>query len=565
MAEVQGPTIYFDAQIRGLDKVADDLKRSVSTNATKQFGRLAEKIEGVTDGFDKMRGAVDATGDTLRLFGIQGVRVANAIEDISDPARRATLSLAMLREQASPGRLMRFNRALSDTQAELALTRAQLGPVGGALEALALAAGAAMLAMGAFVTKGLKRIIDESPRATGELERLNDKMGDLQEGAARVALGHADVADAMAGANIVTDRLDGSIERASGGMTNMEDALQAVWIGFKIANPVIGLGGAALTALSAVGRDASTVMGDLASVVSDAAGSFDGLADSALSALDTIESRAVGALNSVLDLGAEILAAQQKKMQQRRRRRGGGGGGARRRREERRAAEIAAITGPATTGLEFALQRAAERGVGAQAQGAASPIGQANAQLTETARLLGEIDTQALATRGAMDNLAQSVGGALAQSFLDLGSTVGVALGQFAIGASSLAEFGQAIQGLFSDLSSTIGDFFLKTGLGMLFINPGAGAGLIAAGIGLKALSGILGGAGAGGGSRGSGGGAAAASTDPSRFLRPERSMEPSVTNLKVVILGEEIERPVTRFMDDVARRGGFRNLQTRT
>ena len=119
---------------------------------------------------------------------------------------------------------------------------------------------------------------------------------------------------------------------------------------------------------------------------------------------------------------------------------------------------------------------------------------------------------------------------------------------------------------LFGNLSSTIGSFFVQTGMGMFVLNPGGGTAMIAAGIALQALGGFMNAKGSANAGSGSGHGRSLGPVNASAFtpVDPRKTAEAQTTHLKVVILGEEIERPVTRWMDGIARRGGFRHIATR-
>jgi hypothetical protein len=48
------------------------------------------------------------------------------------------------------------------------------------------------------------------------------------------------------------------------------------------------------------------------------------------------------------------------------------------------------------------------------------------------------------------------------------------------------------MESLVGQIAGQWGDLFLKQGIGLMFLDPVAGAGLLAAGIGLKALSGFM-------------------------------------------------------------------------
>jgi hypothetical protein len=68
-------------------------------------------------------------------------------------------------------------------------------------------------------------------------------------------------------------------------------------------------------------------------------------------------------------------------------------------------------------------------------------------------------------------------------------SSIGSALVK---GENVFAAFGKSILGLFGDIALQLGQFYLLLGIGNLFLNPGAAAGQIAAGLGLSVLGGAL-------------------------------------------------------------------------
>ena len=139
-------------------------------------------------------------------------------------------------------------------------------------------------------------------------------------------------------------------------------------------------------------------------------------------------------------------------------------------------------------------------------------------------------------------------------------------MGAFAAGVGTLGEFGDSVLDMFSDLSSQIGSFFIKTGIGMAFISPGTGAGLIAAGLGLQFLSGALGAKGSGnaGGGKTSGGGGTGSSSAVTREIQrslrgPDRGGQ--TTNIEVVIAGRAIEPEMVSIVDDMVRLRRSRTL----
>lgn len=100
-------------------------------------------------------------------------------------------------------------------------------------------------------------------------------------------------------------------------------------------------------------------------------------------------------------------------------------------------------------------------------------------------------------------NLANAVNGALSAGFGRAFLNVGKALKN---GDNAFSAFGEGIKNTLGDVASATGDLYIKQGVGLLWADPAAGAGLIAAGGALKVLAGTLGGGG-GSSSGGVGGG----------------------------------------------------------
>jgi hypothetical protein len=148
-----------------------------------------------------------------------------------------------------------------------------------------------------------------------------------------------------------------------------------------------------------------------------------------------------------------------------------------------------------------------------------------------------------------------------AESFMQLGSSVAFAMGEMAAGASTLKDAGQ--------IAGSFGQLFVQMGAGFLLVSPGIGAGLIAAGLGLQFLSGVL--SGKGSGNRGGGGGRSSAggagrdiAREISRSLRPSGDDGPAVTNIEVVIGGRSIQPEMVAIIDDIARQRRSRYLGRR-
>jgi hypothetical protein len=589
MAEVMGPTIYFDAQIKGLEGIQKGFKDAFS-KINVDADKIGRSLDKATEGMERMRQQVDQTVDPLRMFGKRGIELANAIDDITDPARRSAIALRELRAQANPDALQRFNNKLNDMGAELEMAKVKAGPLGLAIGAVTGAVVAGLAAMAAYVGRGLKLLVDESEEAQRRLKILESRFDDLNKAVASAVIGHADLADAMAGLDKVIDDVDDGIRSLSQDQFGLEIAIDAVVMGLKLAFPALGLFSAAMKVLAEIGATVPPLLKNVGSGLNDLVSAFGAATDAAFDFFNALPRKVTGGLGGIgnvlkgwADAGgeAQLRAAERqaaRAVEAATRRGGGGGGRSKTDRAKQLQEESAALVGVLANDLDLMMERARESfkvkfmaPLKAQAQAlldsgemdGLAEIGKRNLEALQA------MDAQAMVMDAQFAKLADGGLSIAINGFIGLADAVSMAMGEFLVGAGSLKEFGKSLLQAIADMASQFGSLFLLMGTGFQFI-PGlqpAGGGLIAAGLGLKVLAGALGAVAAGGagGGRGSGRGGGAAAVDPSRFMRPERDTEPSVTNLKVVILGEEIERPVTRFIDDVARRGGFRNLATRT
>lgn len=166
-----------------------------------------------------------------------------------------------------------------------------------------------------------------------------------------------------------------------------------------------------------------------------------------------------------------------------------------------------------------------------------------------------------------MADLGKNVGSVVANSFVELGSSVAGAFGEMAAGVMTLKAFGDSILDFFGNLASQIGKFFIQTGIGMLFIDPFAGAGLMAAGLALSFMGGILGGKGSGN-AKGSGGGRSSKDKrqifDVDRRFRKDPEERQKSFNIEVVIAGEQIDRPMVNIFDRIHRLNRSRQVARR-
>jgi TP901 family phage tail tape measure protein len=120
--------------------------------------------------------------------------------------------------------------------------------------------------------------------------------------------------------------------------------------------------------------------------------------------------------------------------------------------------------------------------------------------ISEAFKVLGK---DISATSGAIAKTAQSVlAGGIGKASSQIGANLRAGKGAF-------DDFGLAVEGIFGDLASSIGDFYIKDGIAKLAGGYPGGAAEISAGLGLKVLGGFLGGSSSGSSDSSSSGGAA--------------------------------------------------------
>ena len=156
----------------------------------------------------------------------------------------------------------------------------------------------------------------------------------------------------------------------------------------------------------------------------------------------------------------------------------------------------------------------------------------------------------------------------VADGFIQMGNAVAYAMGEFAAGTSNISMLGDAILDMFGGLASNIGSFFIQSGIGLMFLSPAQGAGLIAAGLAMQALAGFLGGKGSGnrgsGGGGGSKGAASSITREVQRSLRGPDDRGPMNQTIEVVIAGRSIEPEMVNVINDITRLNRSRQLARR-
>lgn len=251
------------------------------------------------------------------------------------------------------------------------------------------------------------------------------------------------------------------------------------------------------------------------------------------------------------------------------RRRGGGGGGRRRKQVPGLHPALEAFLTEAPTESEFfATPAVAAPSIIAQEfaqtlEATAAMAGPMKTELDALISQLNEIDLVGGRLKSTFDEIGFVIGQTLGRGMLDLAGGLASTFGAFAVGQATISDFGDVILGTFGDMAGQLGQFFVKTGLAMMFMpgGVGSGVGLIAGGLALQALGGAMG-ASASGGNQGAATGRGGSQVAPSAFtpMDMRQTEQQRTDNINITIEGDTIARAV----DNSARRGVMRHLQVR-
>jgi hypothetical protein len=184
-----------------------------------------------------------------------------------------------------------------------------------------------------------------------------------------------------------------------------------------------------------------------------------------------------------------------------------------------------------------------------------------NAEVAEEERTLKKAEELKKKIADFKSELGKSMDALGLQNLQDALSGIGTTLGS---AARSGEDFGDAIgatmEALVGQIAGQWGDLFLKQGIGLMFLDPVAGAGLLAAGIGLKALSGFMSGGDTTGDQGSSGASGVQASATTTTAARPEASygyFEGGRSPVTIVTNDAASIRTMQNRLNFVAARGG--------
>jgi hypothetical protein len=543
-------------------------------NQNQQLGEVSSKLEKVgkqleksTDGFDKLRSAVDATGDRLRIFGKKGKAIADAIEDnIADPIERARLSMKHFRIMTSRTEtgVGKFGKALGRFKVDVAVADQQFSEFGLSFARMGIAAAAAGAALVAFGVKSVGAFIAKNVEAKESTDGLTAAFTTLQEEVGGLIFQRAGLGgffdDMSTGLRGVADEV-----REINRLMDAGEFMNAVRI---------------LTGINRAPSNSETILtgggGSVTTTTTESKGMKPGSPE--YIAFQARRQRESDRMEAAAQRELDGFASKPKG-------RGGRGGGgraaARARERDARVGSLAALNSQKARSDARERSRLASldgsAGIGAIARGnqtgafgadmdaikakTAAALEGNTAKLSEFKRGLEAANAP---TMSFFDALAR--GAEMAQSqFVGLGSAIGGALGTLAVGKSTIGDFGKSMLGVLGSIATQWGTFFLTAGTGFSFLPGGQGAspGMIAAGIGLTALgagiSALSAGSSGRSAGRGSSGGSAA---DIARDITRPRDDKPTETNIQVFVAADQIRDPIIRAVDESVRLGRSRYLQ---
>lgn len=599
-------------------KVGGDLSGALA-RITAQSNALGKSIAGIGDAgklksfgvalqdqaeaLHALRSGIDDTVERLNLFGDAGAGLAGEINKISDPMKRLELGQLALSGQTS-----KLGTALSGVSQKMAEMKTRAAIALGGVENLELVMGAAGIAAGTLAAAIGGTLAAAYDRATNGLEKYlekNKQAKALQDFAAQAADANAqelgksvsrlssDFELAQAASTSFFDKVLTNSAKLLQSTTTNSAAFQDLW---GVQLPGLLSGGADLFGKVFVETARITLHIDkLEKAFSRLATPLKNTFNATQTLTQTFNGQQV-AVNQ-LTLSLQTYGAQLDEVARKASSatpyldaltggrgsqeaggaavapfaRGGGGGGGRP--DDRRQRFGAALAG----GVGAAAGRGQEGGEAAQGLGgvAAGAAGRSGLGGVAGAGALGgqgggaaaDLQTAQLAQGVTQGKLLTSIlndGKAAAQGLA--GSLADVAAG-LASGSLKAGDFGNAIKGAFGSIFKDLGRGFVLQGTALLFTPGGqaAGAGMIAAGLGLSVLGGAMS-RGGGSSSASAGGGGSAAAGAVSAAARqaagatPQETRGPSTVILRV---GErELQGTLVELTQDGQARGMGRRMR---
>lgn len=525
---------------------AELIKRS-----TSGLDDLRSAVEEVGDGLESLRGKsgarirdaildnVDAPEQRLKLFRREldqeltgtGPAALRALRPLNDALGRSAAEFEILKAKAGPAGEIAIDvlRGMGIEATSMASLVSSAGLLAaGALGGLALAAGGAALALGVGgLASSVKEYVKSSEEATERAELFEAQTTALQVSVGRLTYDVLGLDDAISGLTFGTGIVVDQVDRLDSGTIQLADKF--VDLGLK-ATPL----GDVFVSLKDLGGGVLTIFSSLSDEGDRLAQSVKGASDSYEDFNSQLE-RSIKLADAATKAGAQESGSGDRLAQQR----------------GRQASSAATISkgalpkrqgsGPKRKSIEPARNRASSLVAGAIDFGDSNSealfdfqrtdtelpflIGDVRAPFEELAGVVadetssrGNARRRGRAEQDALKNLGFADGGEFEKQIGRLKTLGGVlddakgaatgfgvalseALAGLASGGLTLDNFGAAIRGAFGSLWSDLGRGFVAQGIALGFAGDFAGgAALVAAGIGLQATAGLVGGKGKGGG-----------------------------------------------------------------
>lgn len=595
----------LDQKLKSITAQSNAFGKSIAglgdASKLKSFGVA---LQDQAEALHALRSGIDDTVERLNLFGDAGAGLAGEINKTSDPMKRLELGQLALSGQTS-----KLGTAISGVSQKMVEMKTRAAIALGGVENLELVMGAAGIAAGTLAAVIGGTLAAAYDRATNGLEKYlekNKQAKALQDFAAQAADANAqelgksvsrlssDFELAQAASTSFFDKYLTSASKILQNQSTYSKEFQALW---GVQAPA--LLGPALDLVGDLGRgfaDATLHIDKLGKVFGSLATPLKNTFNATQTLTQTFNGQQV-AVNQ-LTLSLQTYGAQLDEVARKASSatpyldaltggrgsqeaggaavapfaRGGGGGGGRP--DDRRQRFGAALAG----GVGAAAGRGQEGGEAAQGLGgaAAGAAGRSGLGGVAGAGALGgqgggaaaDLQTAQLAQGVTQGKLLTSIlndGKAAAQGLA--GSLADVAAG-LASGSIKAGDFGSAIKGAFGGIFKDLGRGFVLQGTALLFTPGGqaAGAGMIAAGLGLSVLGGAMSRGGGGSSSASGGGGGSAAAGAVSAAARqaagatPQEARGPSTVILRV---GErELQGTLVELTQDGQARGMGRRMR---
>jgi hypothetical protein len=566
----------------------DEQNRALAGTST-QLTALAKQLDSSVEGFDRFRSTVDGATDRLKLFGIRGQRMADAInKNIHDPIKRAQFATKLFnKEQArTPGIMDKAESVFRSMGLELGVLEAKLGAL---YMPLKIAAGA-VLALAAAIGKKLfdatKKYVTQSVEHKASLALINEELAKSEKLVGKVTAEWLGLKDAFEEVAVL-------LKTVRSLMSDTDGTAKTFQVTFNVLkDSAIGLMGP-LQSLVNVLRSLKEMSGlTFAEMMKMPIGLLalekvlqlePALADAA------IKRKGTGVLTpeKQAELDRERIEALRKKLAEERRKTAEWRASMQWQgpelppdKKKGRKKKLDPEFGPGTAKGHQAWLDARwkaymdhEKKVGGllgtitdtfqkEQEKRAAEIREA---MAESNRLLDET-VEARAFSDAFDwspqieglqRLQTQVAGVRDQ-FVMLGSAIGEGFGAMAAGEMKAKDFGKTMLTALGQIATQWGQFFLFEGLGFSFLPGGQGfsAGLTAAGIGLTTLGGVLSSLGSKGKPAGGGGAAAAFDTSAmARDILPKEDKRQE-TIVQVFVAGDQIRDPLWRVVNEGFRTG---------